>query len=43
MAWVQRPNGLIKSEGKHFLDEDGGCKRFKREATLIKVENASWK
>ncbi len=35
MAWVQRLSGLVKVGGKH--------KCFLRGATLIKVENVSWK
>ncbi len=35
MAWAQRLSALIKVEGKE--------KCFVREATLIKVENVSWK
>jgi hypothetical protein len=35
MALVQRPSGLIKVEGSTIA--------FKRESTLIKVENVSWK
>ncbi len=35
MAWVQRPSGLIESGGKR--------KCFLKEATLIQVDNVSWK
>jgi len=35
VAWAQTSNGLIKAEGS--------ASTFLREATLIKVENVSWK